>query len=423
MTSAFAYQNGILHVENVALEKIAAEVGTPFYVYSTAQLKKNFAEFATPFAKYNSNIYYAVKANPNWAVIRTLKDCGAGADITSIGELERALNAGVRPDKIAFSGVAKRKDEIIAALLAGIHQFNVESIPELHLINQTAGELARKAPITLRVNPDVSARTYKKTSTGELGTKFGIDAAQLEEAMKTVASLPNLELKGLTVHIGSHVHDYESFRLGYAKLAEIVRHWRGKGANIERLDLGGGVGIPYDGDTLPPFKDYAAIVEETVGDLGCSLSFEPGRRLVGDAGLLVSRAVYIKQGAAKRFVIIDAGMNDLIRPAMYGARHSALPVRQSDQNTPLSDLVGPICETSDIFGEDFALPGVAQGDLVAILQAGAYGAAMSSNYNGRALVPEVLVSGDQYSIVRRRIAVAEQIAWESLPSWLPAKGL
>jgi diaminopimelate decarboxylase len=419
MSSAFTYRSGRLWAENVALEKIATEVGTPCYVYSTEQLKINYRSFVDAFKQSKISIHYANKANANLAVIRTLVACGAGADITSIGELERALAADVPPERILYSGVGKRREEIVAALLAGIYQINVESIPELHLISQVATDLGRPAAVTLRVNPNVAARTHRKTSTGETGTKFGIDNAQLPEAMTLATTLSGIQFKGFMVHIGSHVYDYEPYREAYQTLATLVTETRARGIKVDRLDLGGGVGIPYDGQTLAPFTDYATIVKETVGNLGCELSFEPGRRLVGDAGVLLSRVVYDKQGVSKRFLIIDAGMNDLIRPAMYEARHSILPVyERPDIDPPLADVVGPVCETSDLFGEDYRLPGVGQGDLVAILQAGAYAASMSSTYNGRPLIPEVLVSGSQYAIVRRRIAVAEQLTWESIPQWM-----
>lgn len=415
MTSAFSYHNGVLCAEQVSLKRITAEVGTPFYCYSTAQLQENYHAYADALKGLKAKIFYAIKANANTAVMRTLAAMGAGADITSAGEMERALHAGVKPAMIAYSGVGKRRDEIAAALQQGVYQLNVESIPELHLIEEVAAELNRKATITLRVNPDVAARTYKKTSTGELGTKFGIDLRQLDEAMALIKTLPHIDFTGFQVHIGSHVYDYEPFREAFLKLAELVRFWRGKGFTIDRLDLGGGVGIPYDGQTLAPFSDYAAIVRSTVGDLDCELGFEPGRRIVGDAALLVSRVIYDKQGFNRRFLILDAGMNDLIRPAMYEARHSIQPVREpvAGAKDALADVVGPVCETSDLFGVDYRLPGVGQGDLVAILQAGAYGAAMSSNYNGRPLIPEVLVSGDKFTVIRRRVSVQEQIGWES----------
>ncbi|MDP9128691.1 MAG: diaminopimelate decarboxylase [Pseudomonadota bacterium] len=424
MTSAFVYRAGSLCAEEVPLEAIAADVGTPCYVYSHAQLKANYKAFATAFegafAGQSPMICYAVKANTNQAVIRTLADCGAGADVTSVGEMERALAAGISPGKIIYSGVGKRRDEIMAALLAGVHQLNVESIVELHLISQVAVGLKKTAPLAIRINPDVTARTYKQTSTGELTTKFGIGLAQLEDAMKLATSLPFLEFRGFQVHIGSHVHDYEPFREAFVKLAEIVKYWRGKGVRVQHLDLGGGVGIPYDGQTLAPFAEYAAIVRQTLGDSGCEISFEPGRRLVGDAGVLVSRVTYDKQGIGKRFLILDAGMNDLIRPAMYGARHSILPLRENADRmeVSLADVVGPVCETSDLFGEDYSLPGVSAGDCLAILQAGAYGSAMSSTYNGRPLLPEIMVAGHDYAVVRRRISVDEQMSWEVLPPWI-----
>jgi diaminopimelate decarboxylase len=415
--NAFDYRDDLLCAEAVPLPRIAAEVGTPFYCYSTQQLQKNYRDFAAPFAELRASIHYAIKANANQAAMRTLADCGAGADVTSAGELERALNAGVKPEKIVFNGVGKAKDEITAALLSGIYQINVESIPELRLISQVAVSLNRTATIALRINPDVDARTHKKTSTGHKETKFGIELDHLGEAIRLAKSLPGIELKGLMIHVGSHVYDYAP----YQKLADIVRVCRDQGVTIERLDLGGGVGIPYDGQKQAPFAEYAAIVREVIGPLDCHVMFEPGRRLVGDAGVLVGRAIHIKEGTVKKFLIIDAAMNDLVRPAMYGARHGLLPVKKhaGADVAPIS-VVGPVCETSDLFGEDYLLPPVETGDLVAILQAGAYGSSMASTYNGRALVPEVLVSGTQYAIVRRRLSVAEQIGWETLPSWLTA---
>jgi diaminopimelate decarboxylase len=415
MTGAFSYRAGRLHAEEVPLETIAAAVGTPFYCYSTAQLQKNYRDFAAPFARDNARIYYAIKANPNQAVIRVLAGCGAGADVTSAGEMERAFNAGIAPGRTVYSGVGKKRDEIAAALLAGIYQINVESLPELNLVSEVATELKRTAPIGLRINPDVAADTHPKLSTGAAGIKFGIDIEQLDEAMKLAARLPTLSFKGFSVHIASHVSDYRPFREAYGKMADLVRAWQAKGVKIERLDLGGGVGIPYDNETLPPFADYVQIVRDITGELGCELAFEPGRKLTGDAGVLVSRVLYDKRGAHKRFLILDAGMNDLVRPAMYEARHSIIPLRESNAEDEPADIVGPVCETGDLFGSGYRLPGISQNDMVAILQAGAYGASMGSGYNGRPLIPEVLVTGANYAIVRRRIAVAEQIAWESWP--------
>ena len=416
--TAFTYRNGALCVDALSVSALAEKIDTPFYAYSETRLRENYRAFSEPFAALNPLICYAVKANANLAVIRTLHECGAGADITSAGEMARALKAGVPARKIIFSGVGKTRDEIAAALKEGIYQINIESITEMRAVSAVAAEMNLRAPVALRINPNVAARTHHKTSTGETGVKFGIDASQLDAAMELTRALPGLDLKGFLVHIGSHVFDYEPYREAYGKLADMVHFWRGKGYSITRLDLGGGVTIPYDRQTQGPFSAYADIVHETVGKLGCELAFEPGRRLVGDAGILVSRVIYDKRGASKRFLILDAGMNDLIRPAMYEARHSIIPVRESHaagyrSEPEPADVVGPICETSDLFGEAYLLPGVGEGDLVAIMQAGAYGAAMSSNYNGRALIPEVMVSGDQFRIIRRRITVEEQMGWEA----------
>ncbi len=410
--TGFTYRNGVLCADSVSLSVLADQIGTPFYVYSETRLRENYAAFYEPLKDLNPLIAYAVKANPNLAVLRVLAACGAGADATGAGEIERAAEAGIDPRKIIFSGVGKTREEIAAALKLGVLQFNCESLPEIEALSAVAQSLNLVAPIALRVNPNIAARTHYKLATGEMGVKFGIDAVQLPDAMALIRRLPALAFKGFQVHVGTHLFDYGNFRDSYAKLAEMVRFWRGEGFSIERLDLGGGVGIPYDGQTQAPFAEYAAIVHETVGDLGCELAFEPGRRLVGDAGVLVSRVVYDKRGASKRFLILDAGMNDLIRPAMYEARHGILPVKESAAEAEAADVVGPICETSDLFGEAYLLPGVDQGDLVAIQQGGAYASAMSSNYNGRALVPEILVSEDTFRIVRRRISVREQMGWE-----------
>ncbi len=420
-SSSFVYQNGVFCAEATPLSKLAEEVGTPFYCYSTEQLRQNYRAFAEPFAKMKATIHYANKANANLAVSRALAHCGAGADVTSAGELERALMADVSPDKIVFSGVGKTHNDVMAALLADICQINAESLPEIAMISRVAAAQGKTASLGLRINPDVNAGTYQQTSTGHKETKFGIDKSQLDEAVRLATTLPGLNLKGFTVHVGSHVYDYEPFRLAFQMLADAVRHYRSKGVPIDRVDLGGGVTIPYDGKTLPPFAGYAAIVHEVIAPLNCEISFEPGRRLVGDAGILISRVTFVKETPYKKFLILDAGMNDLVRPAMYGARHTILPVLEPKSAVKTAEtvaVVGPICETSDMFGEDYSLGGVREGDLVAILQAGAYGAAMSGNYNGRALIPEVLVSKDNYAIVRRRIAVAEQIAWEAMPSWI-----
>ena len=417
--SFFATQQGVLCAENVSLAAIAADVGSPCYVYSTAQLRKNVQDYAAPFKGLDFIIHYANKANPNQAVIATLAACGAGVDVTSGGELERALRAGIPPEKIVYSGVGKRREEIAAALTARIRQLNVESLPELYAISAVAAALNVTANVLFRVNPDVTVDTHKHLATGHKETKFGINADQLDEALNLAATLPNLCFKGFTIHLGTTIGDYAPFRLAFQKLAALVREVRARGVKVERLDLGGGVGIPYDGQHIPPFADYAALVHEIIAPLGCSISFEPGRRLVADAGVLVSKVVYVKPTATKKFLILDAGMNDLARPAMYGARHTIVPVKDAEgAERSKMTVVGPVCETGDLFGENYALPSMQPDDLVAILQAGAYGSAMAGTYNGRPLIPEVLVSGNDYVVVRRRITVAEQMEWETVPAWV-----
>lgn len=417
MSQFFTYVNNKLHAEHLPLADIAAAVDTPFYCYSLAALQLNYQTLHTALAEFNPLLCYAVKANPNLAVLEALAACGAGADIVSVGELERALQAGIAPEKIVYSGVGKAYHELKAALIAGIHQINVESLVELGDISAVALELGRTAQVALRVNPDVDPLTHDKISTGEEDTKFGLPRSQIPAALKLCRTLPGIELKGLSIHIGSQLTDFEPFRQAFRFLAQLVRECRAEGHNIERLDLGGGIGIPYQDQAIPALTNYAAIVRETVGDLGCALAFEPGRYLVANAGILVSKVILVKRGGDKNFVIIDAGMNDLIRPAMYEARHKIIPVRPAPKHMENFTLVGPICETSDLFGDAYELPEPAGGDLMAVLDTGAYGTAMASCYNAKPLVPEVMVNGRDFAIVRRRIAVAEQIGWESLPHW------
>jgi len=415
----FDYRNNVLCAESVPLDQMAAEVGTPFYCYSSERLKQNYREFANAFSGMKASIHYAIKANASQAVIRTLAECGAGAETNSAGEMERALQAGVKPDKIIFGGVGKTKDEIAAALLGRIYQINVESVSELEMISQIALSMERPAPIALRVNPEIDARALKKNQTGYKETKFGIEMEHMAEALMLASALPGLDLKGLMVHVDSHVYDYAPFRQAYQMIADTFRICRGQGLKLERVDLGGGVGIPYDGQNQAPFAEYAAMVKEVIGPLDCEILFEPGRKLVGDAGVLVSRIVHMKKTPTKNFVVIDAGMNDLVRPALYGARHGLLPVKENKGISVMPvTVVGPVSEPGDMFGENYFLPPPELGDFVAILQAGAYGSAMSSAYNGRPLIPEVMVSGAQYAVIRRRVAISEQMAWESMPTWI-----
>jgi diaminopimelate decarboxylase len=406
-----------MYCEATVLATIAAQIPTPFYCYSTANLRANYAAFATTLADLKVRICYAVKANANQAVLKTLAQCGAGADIVSGGEMQRSLAAGITADKIVFSGVGKSRAEIAAALQAGIHQFNAESLPELQLISAVAQQLGKTAPVALRINPDVDPQTHAKISTGQKETKFGIEIAQLDEAIKLATSLPGIKLVGLAMHIGSQLTDFAPCRDACLVLAGLVRDYHAKGVQLTRLDLGGGFAIRYRDETVPALKIFADFVRDILAPLGCELAIEPGRSLVGNAGVLVSRVLVAKKAAAKNFLVLDAAMNDLVRPAMYDAYHEIVPTIPAAANIAW-DVVGPVCETGDLFGTDRMLPDLQADDLVAILDAGAYGAVMGSTYNARALTAEVLVDGDKFALVRRAVAVDEQLRWESLPDWL-----
>lgn len=422
----FRYRNGELCAEEVPLRRIAAGVGTPFYCYAQATIERHYRVYLDAFLGLDALLCYSLKANSNVAVIRTLARLGAGADVVSGGELKRALHAGVPPAKIVFSGVGKTEDELRAALRAGILQINVESEPELRLLSRVATSLGLAAPVAVRVNPDVDARTHAKMTTGRGENKFGIDLARAPQLYAAAAGLPGIRVVGVAVHIGSQVTDLEPYRQAYGRLGELVLTLRARGHAIERLDLGGGLGIPYAADAveapIPLPADYGAMVRAVVGDLGCRLLLEPGRLIVGNAGVLVTRVLYVKEGATRRFAIVDAAMNDLIRPTLYNARHAIVPIEEPRPGTATEDVdmdvVGPICETGDTFGAGYRLPALAAGDLLAIRSAGAYGAVMASAYNSRPLVPEVLVRGADFWVVRRRIEVDEMLAAESYPAWL-----
>ena len=418
--SHFAYRGGKLHAEGAPIEAIARAVGTPFYCYSTAALTAAYDAFATAFAGLPVEICYSLKANSNRAVIATLLARGAGADVVSEGELRQALAAGVAPERIVFAGVGKMAREMKAGLEAGIRQFNVESLPELRQLNEVALAMGRRAPIALRINPDVDARTHAKISTGKAENKFGIDLGHAAEAYAEAARLPGIAVVGLAVHIGSQLKELEPYREAYGRMAELVAELRRAGHAPKSLDLGGGLGIGYANERPPDLADYAALVRETVGGLGLQLILEPGRRLVGDAGILVTEVLYVKQGVSRDFVIVDAAMNDLIRPALYDAYHAILPVNEPASDAPVRrfDVVGPICETGDRFAEQRPLPPVAAGDLLAFCAAGAYGAVMSSLYNTRPPAPEVLVNGDAHEIVRPRLGYDAILAMDRLPAWL-----
>ena len=413
----FSYRDGALFAEDVSLAALADEVGTPFYCYSTATLARHFDVLAT--AVKPATVCFAVKSNSSLAVIRTLAARGAGADVVSEGELRVALKAGVPANKIVFSGVGKTERELAFALVSGIRQINVESIPELETLDALARRMGRVAPIAIRVNPDVDAHTHEKISTGGAQHKFGVAAADALAVCRRAHEMAGIDFRGLAVHIGSQLTDLEPFRAAFAKLHDMVVALREAGVPVAHLDLGGGLGVPYTADQEPPTPAaYAQMVRETVGDLGCELTFEPGRMLVGNAGMLVAKVIYVKETAAKTFVVVDAAMNDLIRPAMYAAHHDILAVKPRQGDAKPVDVVGPICETGDTFDRAVALPPLQAGDLVAFATAGAYGAVMASTYNGRPLVPEVLVNGDKRCVTRRRPSYEEMTALETVPNWL-----
>ncbi|CAO3428590.1 Diaminopimelate decarboxylase (EC 4.1.1.20) [Azospirillum doebereinerae] len=418
--SVLAYRDGILHAESVSLDSVAREVGTPFYLYSTAALEAHYSAYAGAFAGQDAGVCYALKANSNLAVVRTFARLGAGGDVVSVGEMKRALAGGIPPERIVFSGVGKTKDEMRQALEAGIHQLNVESIPELEALSEVAASLGVEAPVAVRVNPDVDAKTHAKISTGKKENKFGVDYDQAREVYRRAASLPGIKAVGIAVHIGSQMTDLAPFRAAYERVAALLHQLREDGHDIQRLDLGGGLGITYRNEAPPDLADYAAMVRSITGNLGCRITLEPGRSLVGNAGILVSRVIYVKQGLHRRFAIVDAAMNDLIRPSLYEAYHGIVPVAEPAAGAEPEpyDVVGPVCESGDTFAVQRPLPPLADEDLVAFLSAGAYGAVMASTYNTRPLIPEVLVNGDRFAVIRPRPTVEEMLAAERIPDWL-----
>jgi len=418
----FQYRHGMLHAEDVAITDIAAAVGTPFYVYSTATLTRHYHLFTEALAPLPHLVCFAVKALSNVAVLRTLGNLGAGMDVVSGGEYRRARAAGVPGERIVFSGVGKTREEMRLALTGGIRQFNVESEPELRALSEVATGLGVTAPITVRVNPDVDARTHAKITTGRKEDKFGIPIARASEVYAEAARLPGLEVVGIDVHIGSQLTDLAPFEAAYRKVADLTRRLRAEGHAITRLDLGGGLGIPYARSNAPPPlpADYGALIRRTVGDLGCEIEIEPGRLISGNAGLLVAAVIYVKHGEARDFLILDAAMNDLVRPSMYDAHHDIVPVREAPVTAEARpyDVVGPVCETGDTFARARALPDLAEADLVAFRSAGAYGAVMASEYNTRPLVPEVLVHGDHFAVIRERPTFDEILGRDTIPAWL-----
>jgi diaminopimelate decarboxylase len=417
----FAYRNGVLHAEDIALPALADVVKTPFYCYSASTIRRHYTVFAQAFAGFDALVCYAMKANSNQAVLTLLGALGAGMDVVSGGELARALAAGIEPGKITFSGVGKTADEIESALAAGIFCFNVESEPELEAISAMAGAMGKRAPISLRVNPDVDAKTHAKISTGLAENKFGVPLSRAREVYARAARLPGLDIAGADMHIGSQLTDLEPFDQAFSLLAELVRDLRADGHAISHVDLGGGLGVPYhEGEDPASYhpERYAEIVRRHFEGLGCKLVFEPGRLIVGNAGILVTRVLYVKRGEAKTFVIVDAGMNDLVRPTLYDAWHEIVPVEEArGREKILADIVGPVCETGDYLALGRMIAETTPGDLLAVLTAGAYGAAQSGTYNTRPLVPEVLVDGARWAVIRRRPSVADLIALDEIPGW------
>jgi len=418
----FLYKNGQLMAEDVAIADIAAAVGTPFYVYSAATLTRHYRLFSEALDPLPHTVCFAIKSLSNLAVLKLLGDLGAGMDVVSGGEYMRAKAAGVPGERIVFSGVGKTRDEMRLALTGGVRQFNVESEPELLALSAVASDMGAVAPITLRVNPDVDAKTHEKIATGKKENKFGIPISKARAVYALAASLPGLHVVGIDVHIGSQLTDLAPFEAAFVKIAELTDQLRADGHTITRLDLGGGLGIPYTRtNEAPPLPlDYGALIKRTLGHLGCEIEIEPGRLISGNSGLLVSEVIYVKEGEDRTFVIVDAAMNDLVRPSMYGAHHDIVPVIEAAAGAPTQDydVVGPVCETGDTFAKARALPPLAAGELLAFRSAGAYGAVMASEYNTRPLVPEVLVQGDHFAVIRARPTFDEILKRDSIPAWL-----
>ncbi|HHN67937.1 MAG TPA: diaminopimelate decarboxylase [Thermopetrobacter sp.] len=417
----FTYKGGVLHAEDVSLAELAARVGTPFYAYAQATLSRHYRVFDDAFAGDDHLVCFAMKANSNQAVLKLLAGLGAGMDIVSGGELKRAQAAGVAGGKIVFSGVGKTEEEMRAALAHGIRCFNVESLPELRRLSQVARAMGRTAPVALRINPDVDAKTHEKIATGRKADKFGISWTRALEAYALAAGLPGIAVTGLATHIGSQITDLQPFEQAYSLMAELATRLREAGHDIRHVDLGGGLGVPYRGDTdIPPHPDdYAAMVRRLLGHLDVAYIFEPGRMIAANAGVLVGRVLYVKEAEGKTFLITDVGMNDLLRPTLYEAFHHIQPLAEPEPDAPMmsADVVGPVCETGDYIARERRLPQMKEGDLFAVMTAGAYGAVMAGTYNTRALVPEVLVNGADHAVVRRRFDEERIVGLDSLAPW------
>ncbi len=422
--TGFRYRDGELYAEALALGRIAASVGTPFYCYSRQALSEKYAELASALSQLPTMICFAVKANSNLAVLNTFAQLGAGADVVSEGELRRALAAGVPPERIVFSGVGKSHTELTFAVETNVGQINVESEPELEALNEIAAGLGRVARISFRANPDVDAHTHDKISTGRRQDKFGIPLKGIPPLYARAVEMAGVEPMGVAVHIGSQLLSLEPYRAAFARVAGLVADLRNAGHTVSRIDLGGGIGITYRDETTIDFSAYGALVTEIFGDIDCQLVFEPGRALVGNAGVLVSTVLYVKEGEERPILVVDAAMNDLKRPAMYGAYHEIVPAKQASRDTlgTAVDVVGPICETGDTFAVRRKLPPVEAGDVLVFSSAGAYGAVMASQYNSRLLAPEVMVDGDRYAVVRARPSFDDMLAMEHVPAWMTQGG-
>lgn len=418
----FSYKAGVLHAEDVMLSSLAEAVGTPFYCYSNATLERHFGVLSDALRDLDALICFAVKANSNQAVLKTLGNLGAGMDVVSEGELRRARAAGVAADRIIFAGVGKTRDEMAYALAEGILSFNVESEQELRALGEVAESMGVRAPIAIRVNPDVDAKTHAKISTGKSENKFGVPFRDARQLYAAAAGLPGISIAGIHMHIGSQITDLAPMRDAFALMGQLARDLMADGIALHHLDLGGGLGIPYEaGAPLPPSpEDYAGVIKDCLGGLGLRLVLEPGRMIVGNAGILVTRVIHVKEGADKTFLIVDGAMNDLIRPTLYEAHHDVWPVREELKSMPpvLQDVVGPVCETGDYLALNRSLPPFAEGDLLALMSAGAYGAVMASTYNSRPLVPEVMVKGEDFHIVRPRPTFDDMIGLDRVPDWL-----
>ena len=414
----FPYINSKMFAENVAISDIAKQVGTPFYCYSNTAITQNFQDYQQAFSEQDTLICYAVKANGNQAVLSTLAKLGSGADVVSEGEIRRARAAGIPADKIVYSGVAKIESEITYALSQGIFQFNVESEPELELISQVATRLNTTAAIAFRINPDVCANTHAKISTGKAENKFGVPISKARLAYKQAASLPNIKVQGVDVHIGSQLTQLAPFEEAYKRIAQLVTDLREDGHEITVIDIGGGLGITYSDEVIPSKQEYAAVAKAQLGHLACKVIVEPGRSLLGNAGISVSSVVLIKTGEERQFMMLDAGMNDLIRPSMYDAHHEILAVNTTNASQKVYDVVGPVCETGDTFSKNRQVNESKSGDLIAIMSCGAYGAVMASTYNTRMLAPEVMVKDNDFAVVRARTTYEEVINADSVPSWV-----